>query len=273
MALIRDYRKKMNATGLLYVDDVGDRWAQIHGRQERVDHRTETLRTLAARIDPHLRIVTDRELQTGGYVEDLDPNLAQIIRKKGEGSKQQREYTVYQTGVIRACQKLLSKNPGTVTKAGWCLDWSYDMQEDRDVYTGGEETFDQSLPTEWNIGSYYVMPGFRMELQRNKKGDTLPAAGMAPYLLQKDHADRCRIPQNRDDISAELGRLKPGITAVGLGIVRAASAVLLREDQASAELNHLNTNCWGLRRETVRDERIIEDTRRKLEAALSTLLS
>lgn len=272
MALIRECRMKLGAQGILYADDIADRWGHQPGRQALVDRRTNTLRRLASIVDPELRVVTHSELEKAGAVEPLDAAILRGI--KANTTKAMRPYTTFQTQVIRSCMNVLNAEPGELMKAGWCVSASHNWQEDIWTYEGGECTFDKSLPSGWKIPTRYVAPGFRME--RQDKYDALgrmkmPAAATAPYLLQNDHADRVRVVEHKEDIPGELERLQKGISRVGLEMVRTASAVLLNNPTASDKVHTLNLDCWNWRKEDVTDEALLAEARAELEAALYTL--
>ncbi len=272
MALIRECRTKLNAQGILYADDNADRWGKEPGRQALVDRRTETLRKLASIVDPELRVVTHSELEAAGAVEPLDRSILDGIKSKT--TKAMRPYTTFQTQVIRSCMNIVNAEPGQLMKAGWCINADYIWQEDRWSYHGGECTFDQSLPSGWRIPTQYVAPGFR--LARQEKRDVqgamwLPAPATAPYLLQSDHADRVRIVESMDAIPAELARIKTGISRVGLEMVRAAAAVLLKKEDAAKLVHQLNIDCWHWRKDDIRDEGTLAEVRDMLDSALHNL--
>lgn len=277
MALIAAYRKSIDAAGLLYIDTKADRWGGSPDRQELVKRRTAALERLADRIDPGLRVVRHEELEQAGHWQDLPSEIARTLRQSMKGKpKQVIRYTEYQTQVIRACQLLLHASPGTLCKAGWVAASKYIWTEDRQEFTGGEQEFDRSLPADWGIHSHYVMPGFRMKRQQVYKGGTgrelMPAPVAAPYLLQKDHDDRCLLIESSDCIPAELAKINLGITRVGLELVKTVSALLLQETDAQKQMFLLNRDCWDWRSQQVTAHSSVDDARQHLDAALRTLL-
>ncbi len=275
--LISDFRKMLGANGLLYMDTLHNRWGERLGRNQQVENRTSMLSRVAHRVDPGMKIVTHADLEKAGLAKPLDLALARDVRKKANHA--QREYSVFQTEVVRDCIALLEAQPGTFAKAGWGFKRTgQDLEKDRNILEGGEETFDKLLPAEWRVRPYHVMPGFGLTKKASSgmgKGAHVPdqAPAAAPYLYQEGKDDRCCVPVTAADIDVELGRIRPGITKVGYEILLVVAKIIRGDADASREARRLNATAWDMRVETVTDMPTILDVRDQMEDAMKRMLS